>query len=491
MCIFKDKWNRFEPTGGYLAIVRELTTIIKLHKYILNYKYIPEKGDHWKIPTEFINDGGGDCLEENTDILIENGIKKIKDIKIGDLVLSYNYISKKYEYKKVVNKWNKGILEGNTIKLKNGHSIIATDEHRFFCRISEENRKSYKIKKLKDINLNYWCKRQIHCVHLLPEGNVGIDDNLAYIYGVYLAEGFADKKHVRIAQDKRDIRGKIEQALNNLDIPYSKSKRIIHAYYSILKSEIRDKLRKLGSDSFDKQIPPEVLNWNKKSLAKLIEGMLDGDGTDRNKRWNPDNSLWEFSTSSEQVAKMFNIICRKVYGNCWFYKQGNHQGVGTKPIYRLRYNPKGLSNKEIFNGISTVSIKSLEKISNKHYYDIEVEDNHNFVLANSGIVSHNCEDFARFAIDVLVRVQKRKSVRFICYFGYQLVNGKMVKTGHAVTVFPHNEKYSVFSNNSLLHQYNNYIDIGHEFYPDGLKRMEIRDWQGNVLETKRKWFGMF
>ena len=103
----------------------------------------------------------------------------------------------------------------------------------------------------------------------------------------------------------------------------------------------------------------------------------------------------------------------------------------------------------------------------------------------------DCEDFARFCIDVLVRIQKRKNVRFICYFGYQLINGKKVKTGHAVTVFPYNEKYSVFSNNDLLHQYNNYIDVGHEFYPDGLKRMEIRNWQGKILETKRNWIGTF
>lgn len=103
----------------------------------------------------------------------------------------------------------------------------------------------------------------------------------------------------------------------------------------------------------------------------------------------------------------------------------------------------------------------------------------------------DCEDFERFAIDVLVRVQKRKNIRSLHYYGYQLIKGKRVKTGHAVTVFPYNEKYSVFSNRSLLHQYNNYIDIGHEFYPDGLKRMEIRDWQGNVLETKRNWLGVF
>ncbi|MCK4328342.1 hypothetical protein KAX02_00710 [candidate division WOR-3 bacterium] len=103
----------------------------------------------------------------------------------------------------------------------------------------------------------------------------------------------------------------------------------------------------------------------------------------------------------------------------------------------------------------------------------------------------DCEDFARFTIDVLIRIQNRKNVRFICYCGYSLSGGKMIKSGHAVTVFPYNEKYSVFSNNYLLHQYNDYIEIGHEFYPKGLKYMEIRDGTGKILQRKFKVFGTF
>jgi len=489
MCIFKNKWQPFTPIQEYLDVVKDLTSIKKLHEFLKKYTWVSEVKDYWKTPYEFMLESG-DCLEENTDILIKDGIKKIKDLELGDLVLSYNYDKKQYEYKKVINKWDKGILEGNIIKLLNGHKIIATDEHRFYCRSRESDKERYEIKRLKDINFNYWVKKHIHCVCLLPDGNVDVNKDLAYIMGIYLAEGYSEKYHIRIAQDKKDIRKKIEQALNNLNVSYSKSKRTVHASYSILKSGIKDDLRKLGLNSFDKKIPLETLTWNKKSLFKLIEGMLDGDGTDRNKKWNPDNSLWEFSTSSEQVAKMFNIICRKVYGNCWFYKQENHQGVGIKPIYRLRYNPKGLSNKEIFNGISRVSIKSLEKVSGKHYYDIEVEDNHNFVLADSGVISHNCEDFARFAVDVLVRIIKLSEARFVIYNGYNKARWQG-KKGHAVCVFPYRGKLAMFSNSSFKSGFDSYEDAGHYTFPDGLKYMEIRDWQGKILSKRNQWIGKF
>jgi hypothetical protein len=103
----------------------------------------------------------------------------------------------------------------------------------------------------------------------------------------------------------------------------------------------------------------------------------------------------------------------------------------------------------------------------------------------------DCEDMARFALDVLVRIQNIVNARWIAYTGYYLKEGKKVRSGHAVCVFPLNEKYAVFSNNSLEYNFENYIDIGHDSYPEGLKKMEIRDWTGKILETKTNYYGTF
>jgi len=50
--------------------------------------------------------------------------------------------------------------------------------------------------------------------------------------------------------------------------------------------------------------------------------------------------------------------------------------------------------------------------------------------------------------------------------------------GHIVCVFSYQNKYSMFSNQELTHNYDDYLQIGHAFYPDGLKYMEVRDWRG-------------
>ena len=429
--------------------------------------------DYWATPYQFVitKEGKGDCLEENTEIMVKDDIKKIKDLQIGDLVLSYNYDLERYEYKPVTKLWDKGNLDGYDIKLKNGHNIIATGEHRFFCRTSEDYPKKYEIKKFKDIDLDSWSKHQLHCVYRLPEGSVDINKNWAYLCGIYIAEGYSEKSHVCIAQDKPEIRVKIEQALNILHIPYTKSKRTKHAYYNILNSYYKDKLKELGNNSFNKKFPEDVLNWNNKSLKYLIEGLLDGDGCDcTNYKDNfadnlNHNALWEFSTSSEQVAKIFNLIVRKVYGNIHYYKQNNHQGVGKQPIWRLRFNPQGLSNKrEIFNGISCVSIakSKVKEIKGKHYYDVEVQDNHNFILADSGVISHNCDDFAGLHCYYLHDLCNYYLTWWIEVYWQRKVTANGVDSwkslGHAITIYKRSPEsnWRCFSNQSLLGRTNGF-----------------------------------
>ncbi len=477
---YEDKILEFMRIQGRevldaLALAKVLTVKV-LGKYYFKWTSdmeVWQQLDYWATPPQFVLDkkGLGDCLEENTEIIIKDGIKKIRDLKVGDLVLSYNYDLEQYKYKPVTKIWDKGILDGYDIKLKNGHNIIATGEHKFFCRISEDYPKKYEIKRFQDIDLDNWCKHQLHCVYRLPEGDINIDKNWAYLCGIYISEGYSETSHLCIAQDKPEVRQKIEKALNILGIPYSKSKRTKHAYYNLLNSQYKDKLKKLGANSFNKQMPEDVLNWNNESLKSLIEGLLDGDGTDKFSKYEYNfNTLWEFSTSSEKVAKTFNLIVRKVYGNIYYYKQLKHQGVGKQPIWRLRFNPNGLSNKqEIFNGISFVSIakSKVKEVKDKHYYDIEVQDNHNFVLADSGVISHNCDDFSGLHCDYLHDWCEYWLTWWVEVYWKQYkgeVEGKPIwkSLGHAITIFKETpeSKWKCFSNQQYLGMSQGYETIG-------------------------------
>lgn len=91
---------------------------------------------NWDAKTKFIvNIGGSRCFSPNTLVITKNGNKKIKNINNNDEVLSFNEATNKKEYKKVKNVFK---MENSkkTIKLtlKNGETIIATEDHKFWFK---------------------------------------------------------------------------------------------------------------------------------------------------------------------------------------------------------------------------------------------------------------------------------------------------------------------------------------------------------------------
>lgn len=103
----------------------------------------------------------------------------------------------------------------------------------------------------------------------------------------------------------------------------------------------------------------------------------------------------------------------------------------------------------------------------------------------------DCEDSAIFNCDVLGRVQGINA-KLVLFFGYNRKRfGLRFWMGHAVCVFKWQGKYSMFSNQQLTHGYDSYEQMGHMYYPDGLKFQEVRNWRGKVLSRNFRLFGTF
>ena len=107
--------------------------------------------------------------------------------------------------------------------------------------------------------------------------------------------------------------------------------------------------------------------------------------------------------------------------------------------------------------------------------------------------NNDCEDFARFTLDVLHRILNIKG-RFVIHSGYdkKRCGNKIwnVKC-HAICVFPFKDKFGVFSNNELYTGIDSYEDAGKILFKDGLKYQEVRNYKGKVLEKRLKIFGTF
>lgn len=73
------------------------------------------------------------CFVEGTEITLENGeIKKIEDIEVGDIVLSFNEEKNINEYNKVTNIYKPNHDDLVEYKLSNGKSIISTFDHPYY-----------------------------------------------------------------------------------------------------------------------------------------------------------------------------------------------------------------------------------------------------------------------------------------------------------------------------------------------------------------------
>ena len=75
------------------------------------------------------------CLEENTLItLIGETKRKIKDLKVGDEIISFNEEGKFFEKDIIKRHFATGSKKGFKITLENGSEIVASSEHLFLTK---------------------------------------------------------------------------------------------------------------------------------------------------------------------------------------------------------------------------------------------------------------------------------------------------------------------------------------------------------------------
>jgi hypothetical protein len=72
------------------------------------------------------------CIDGDANVTMASGrTKSLRDVQIGDQILSYNEEEKMFEAQEVTNFWNRGIKSTLTIELENGKTITCTPDHKF------------------------------------------------------------------------------------------------------------------------------------------------------------------------------------------------------------------------------------------------------------------------------------------------------------------------------------------------------------------------
>lgn len=399
---------RGTPQHGNESEIAEVSRIFWFIKQNIEYRQDPHHYDLYSTASRTLQTRSGDCFTLDTPIIVRaivNGCYEIKTLASLETswpayeALTYDFSKNDWTFKPITAWTFKGVKEVFQSHLGNGPSFKHTLDHSVWWLDGQkkENQKICEDPLGRFIEDQRSYNRRVLIARKIPAlNNVDISESQAYLSGIFAAEGFCDEGHVRIAQDKKDVREKIEKHLANFGADYSKSSRERHAYYSIRECSLKHLLRAQGSNSFDMTFGSEIFGASEEAIRSAYNAYCDGDAYKPKEGSNLYGRVENIAaTSSDKLAQELQLMLM-ILGEPWHnYYQINHMGAGKKPIHRISQwsNNTRLGSRiiEELPGVAYSAIKSMTRVGEEAVADITVQDTHNFVLGN-GMIAHNCDD---------------------------------------------------------------------------------------------------
>jgi DNA polymerase III alpha subunit/intein/homing endonuclease len=430
------------------------------------------------------------CVEENSLILMSNGnYKKIKDIKLGDDVQSFNKFNIS-EYKKVLNVFNNGKKEVFKISTQHDYLIETTSNHKVLTQRGWINTDELTT----DDFIMTPRKINAKTDGLLPQNRLSETD--MFLIGLLVGDGtLGEKNRLHFTNHEKELVNKFEYCVNKrlrndtdceftysiqdgvtvdkiysvyiksknyydsvnalltkLDLKHNASNKIIPdcimsypkgskllnllaglfntdggynmqqsyiEYYStsfLLVLQIKSLLHKYNIYSYICEKPVQKYNYSSYSLAiRQIDALnlfkeiiipymigkkkdefisIINDANSKDAKFNyllPNECKEEILNMSKITDRSLlsvgnNIINNNKYGLEVHKTEFGISDCKAKDIIQYLYCP--YTYELLFADYIPVRIKSIENVGYKNVYDIEVEENHNYVANN--LIVHNC-----------------------------------------------------------------------------------------------------
>lgn len=384
------------------------------------------------------------CCDAKTRVCLSNGqYKEIRDIQVGDLVLSLNTDTHCLEEDEATNVRCNGIKEVYQVSTKGGHEIRLTNDHPFWTAIGKVHnynspqRKKYSIK-IEDLE-HKWMSIQegigpscrVALAEALPFCTTSflLPDGLPEFLGYYLGDGsythynatFANTNFLYI-QEFVELCHKLgtKSAWYRENKLYENRQRSWTVQITN-RDRTLDPCRKILQDTGlakitgkDKRVPKEVFLTNKEQIRLFLNRLWSADGyISTIKSLNPHVEIGILQENFDLVEDIRILLL----------KFGIHAKIKAEPgktsdnhrllvrqarsVKNFLYHIGPIFGKEdackrasLFmevaslradqkeNAIKWDFIQSVESVGESEVWDIETKKNHNFVA--EGIIVHNC-----------------------------------------------------------------------------------------------------
>lgn len=362
--------------------------------------------------------GNDDCLLPDTQIKTKTGYKKIKDIIIGEFVLTHLG-----SYKKVTNIIIKN-FNGDMykVKFKGQVPLDITYNHPLYTATYKNNKKIFnnrvwsvpdKLEKNKhkcvniiDVykkNVNRVIKytdlyeKNIHAAEKnIKLKSIILDSDFSKFLGLFLADGNCYKPYktsyrVSISFNKNQIEliNEIKKYFNHLNLSIFETFNNNCLVLSVHNKTLYELLIKCYDNETKEKILPEYALELGEDLKYVLEYWIKGDGWVNNKKT---PHVIGCSTSLQLALSMRDIATGLGKINTINKYKRHRYNVKTKDQYWVTiYDkpPKSSSLKKISNFEMSSNLSYSEKYNFQGItYNLEVEDDNSYIA--NGIVVHNC-----------------------------------------------------------------------------------------------------
>lgn len=346
------------------------------------------------------------CVTEDSLILTSEGYKPIKDIRVGDTVLT-----KSNQWHKVAKKFDNGKHQTCYINAFGFADLHCTLNHKFYVREmyrkypryengkrgKERHFKEPKFKEAKDLT-----RKDYFGIPVVEKEIPFYTDDLDFWYmiGFYVGDGYlsvsgydirlcCNDTKLKKLQSKLDA-DKWKYTIGELNKSCHKLRFANKEIYNFIKENI-------GTGCCGKRIPTNIINLPKEQLSAFLQGYIDSDG-------NLNNGYIRISSVNKQLMLSASMIINKLYHrpvsiNKEKPRKKKHCIDGrlinnNHPLYELKYKLETNKQDKAFyeDGYIWFPFYDLTMAETENVYNIEVEEDHSYIL--EGCISKNCTDLS-------------------------------------------------------------------------------------------------
>ena len=374
--------------------------------------------DDIKLVSLVGSSGCGKAQPLDADILTPTGYKKMGELNIGDEV-----VTPSGEYSKILQVFPQGCKEIFEVTFSDGTSTECCDDHLWATKnyLDRGYHRDWRILPLSEIRKQLYTKssHKNWSIPMVSEninfsgGELPID---SYLLGVLLGDGSISNTRTEFSTSDEFILEKVKGCLisgyevkkisgNKYDYRivmnieqrnYATVKGTYNNYYV----EHLNNLGLLGCKSTDKFIPDAYKFTSAENRIKLLQGLMDTDGTVSKNRMSV-----SFTTTSEKLKEDFKFLIESLGGKCTVTSRfTNYTHKGTKRTGQKAYTifmslppniiacslPRKTERiKPRSKYVPTRFIVSVKSVGHKEAQCILIDHPTHLYITNNFIVTHN------------------------------------------------------------------------------------------------------